>query len=184
MLLVGETGTGKDLFAKAFHNSSHHSHKPFVAINCAAIPESLIESELFGYKPGAFTGANRQGSQGKIAQANGGTLFLDEIGDMPVHLQSRLLRVLEEQEVVPLGGDKSVKVDFQLITATNRDLRQLIAEGEFRQDLFYRLNGIALTLPPLRERTDFVELLQQLLAWDFPHRHAKHAAHGSDPRGP
>ncbi len=168
MLLCGETGSGKDLFAKAVHNSSAVADKPFIAINCAAIPESLIESELFGYRPGAFTGASRTGSQGKIAQANAGTLFLDEIGDMPINLQSRLLRVLEEQEVVPLGGEKPIKVDFCLITATNRDLSQLINDGGFRQDLYYRLNGITLTLPPLRERTDLGELIRHLLQWDFP----------------
>jgi transcriptional regulator of acetoin/glycerol metabolism len=163
-ILLGETGTGKDVFAKAIHRSSHRADKPFVAVNCASIPETLIESELFGYKAGAFTGASRDGSRGKILQAHGGTLFLDEIGDMPLHLQARLLRVLEEREVIPLGGETAIKVDLRLISATHKDLMQQVEEGGFREDLFYRLNGISLQMPPLRDREDRRALIRHLLA--------------------
>jgi transcriptional regulator of acetoin/glycerol metabolism len=162
-ILYGETGTGKGLFAKALHLASHRSNKSFVAVNCAAIPETLIESELFGYKPGAFTGARRDGSRGKIVQANGGTLFLDEIGDMPPQLQARLLRILEDKEVVPLGGEAPIKVDIHVISATHCDLAKLIAEGKFRQDLYYRLHGISLFMPPLRERADKRPLIKHLI---------------------
>ncbi|MGH8503200.1 MAG: sigma-54-dependent Fis family transcriptional regulator [Gammaproteobacteria bacterium] len=162
-ILYGETGTGKGRFAKALHLAGGRSRKPFVAVNCAAIPETLIESELFGYKPGAFTGARRDGSRGKIVQANGGTLFLDEIGDMPPQLQARLLRVLEDKEVMPLGGEAPIKVDIHVISATHCDLPKLIEEGKFRRDLFYRLHGISLVLPPLRERTDRRRLIKHLL---------------------
>src|ERR1700674_13316 len=164
VLIYGETGTGKELFARAVHNSSSGRHKPFVAVNCASLPEALIESELFGYKSGAFTGASREGRRGKILQANGGTLFLDEIGDMSLPLQARLLRVLEEREVSPLGAETSVKVDFRLISATHRDLLELIAKGEFREDLYYRLQGIKVSLPPLRSRTDKRNLIRHILA--------------------
>ncbi|RKT47129.1 sigma-54-dependent Fis family transcriptional regulator [Thiocapsa rosea] len=158
-MLFGETGVGKDVFARAMHQASARRDKPFVALNCASLPESLIESELFGYKAGAFTGASREGSRGKIVQADGGTLFLDEIGDMPIHLQARLLRVLEDRTVVPLGGDKAIPVSIQLISATHRDVRALIAEGKFREDLYYRIHGISLVIPPLRERADRRELI-------------------------
>jgi len=134
-----------------------------VSINCAAVPESLIESELFGYEQGAFTGASRKGSPGKIAQAHGGTLFLDEIGDMPLHLQSRLLRVLQERRVVPLGASQGIDVDFDLISATNQNLRERVARGAFRADLYYRLNGLLLRLPPLRRRSDLQALVSHLL---------------------
>lgn len=163
VILYGETGTGKGLFSKCMHDSGSRSGKPFIPVNCASIPETLIESELFGYRPGAFTGASRQGSRGKIVQANGGTLFLDEIGDMPLALQARLLRVLEEKEVVPLGGESPIKVDVKVISATHRSLPTLIAEGKFREDLYYRLHGTALTLPPLRERADRCQLIERLL---------------------
>jgi transcriptional regulator of acetoin/glycerol metabolism len=164
MLLQGETGTGKEMFARAAHLSSSRAARPFVAINCASIPEALIESELFGYRSGAFTGASKDGQRGKLLQANGGTLFLDEIGDMPVALQARLLRVLEEREVVPLGGETPVKLDIHLISATHCDLPKKIAQGEFREDLYYRLQGVTITLPPLRERADRRALIQHLAA--------------------
>lgn len=164
IVLYGETGTGKELFAKAVHLSGSRAQKPFVAINCAAIPESLIESELFGYKSGAFTGASKEGQRGKIFQANGGTLFLDEIGDMPIALQARLLRVLEEREVLPLGGDTPIKLDIRLISATHCDLQKKIAQNEFREDLYYRLQGLTISLPPLRERADRNALIKHVLA--------------------
>jgi transcriptional regulator of acetoin/glycerol metabolism len=154
ILITGETGTGKELLAQAIHNDSPRAGGPFVAVNCASIPETLIESELFGYEDGAFTGARKKGSTGKILQANGGTLFLDEIGDMPLPLQARLLRVLQERLVMPLGSNKSIPVNVALICATNRNLRDMIAKGQFREDLYYRLNGLVVRLPPLRERSD------------------------------
>ena len=168
ILLYGETGTGKELFAKAVHLSSKRAHQPYVAINCASIPESLIESELFGYKSGAFTGASKEGQRGKIFQANGGTLFLDEIGDMPMALQARLLRVLEEREVVPLGSETPIKLDIKLISATHCDLPNKIAKGEFREDLYYRIQGLTLTLPPLRERGDRRQLIHFVLKQELP----------------
>ena len=154
ILLQGETGTGKDTFARAIHRASGRFDRPFVVINCAAIPETLIESELFGYEPGAFTGARSGGMRGKVLAAQGGTLFLDEIGDMPLLVQARLLRLLEDKEVVPLGGTRPIPVDLKVISATHRDLQKLVESGDFRIDLYYRLNGITLTLPPLRERGD------------------------------
>ncbi|MBB3232579.1 sigma-54-dependent Fis family transcriptional regulator [Halomonas stenophila] len=162
ILVVGETGTGKERMARALHESSRRRDKPFVAINCAAMPESLIESELFGHEPGSFTGARSKGMKGLIAQADGGTLFLDEIGDMPLQLQTRLLRVLAEQEVLPIGASRPIKVDLRVVAATHRDLRGLIDLGQFREDLFYRLNGASLRLPPLRERADQGYLIRRL----------------------
>jgi transcriptional regulator of acetoin/glycerol metabolism len=164
ILVMGETGTGKDLFAQAIHADASPASAPFIAVNCASIPETLIESELFGYEDGAFTGARKSGSIGKILQANRGTLFLDEIGDMPLHLQARLLRTLQDRTVTPLGSNKSIPVDFSLICATNRNLRDLIAKGLFREDLYYRLNGLVVKLPPLRERTDIETLTRKLVA--------------------
>ena len=163
ILVTGETGTGKDLLAQAIHNDSPRAGGPFVAVNCASIPETLIESELFGYEDGAFTGARKKGSVGKIQQANGGTLFLDEIGDMPVGLQARLLRVLQERVVLPLGSTKSIPVNVAVICATNRNLRDMIARGAFREDLYYRLNGLVVKLPPLRERDDLEVVVNRLL---------------------
>src|SRR5277367_444681 len=163
ILLQGATGTGKEAFAKALHHSGLWSDKAFVTVNCAAIPESLIESELFGYTRGAFTGAVKEGRVGKILQSNGGTLFLDEIGDMPLMLQTRLLRVIEEREVVPLGSDQAIPVTLHVISATHRDIRRMIEEGEFREDLYYRLNGITLHLPLLRDRNDKADLISTLL---------------------
>ena len=168
ILLQGATGTGKEAFSKALHRASSWADRPFVAINCAAIPESLIESELFGYTRGAFTDAAREGHVGKIRQSSGGTLFLDEIGDMPLTLQTRLLRVLEEHEIVPLGGDTPIPVDLHVISATHHDLQQMMQQGTFREDLYYRLNGITLELPPLCERTDKIELIQTLLREETP----------------
>ncbi|MGF6779547.1 sigma-54-dependent Fis family transcriptional regulator [Paraburkholderia sp. GAS334] len=160
ILILGETGVGKEVFARAIHDSGARCARPFVAVNCAAIPESLIESELFGYAPGAFTGARSRGARGKIAMASGGTLFLDEIGDMPLSLQTRLLRVLAEGEVVPLGGDVPVRVDIDVICATHRSLTEMVDEGAFREDLFYRLSGATLTMPPLRERADVRDVIE------------------------
>ncbi|PVX77050.1 sigma-54-dependent Fis family transcriptional regulator [Paraburkholderia unamae] len=164
IVLRGQTGTGKEVFAQALHSISPHASGPFVPVNCASLPENLIESELFGYRAGAFTGAQREGRRGKIVQANGGTLFLDEIGDMPLALQARLLRVIEEHEVTPLGAETTVKVDFQLVSASHRNLLELVHGGQFREDLYYRLKGVELTLPPLRERVDKLALIHHLLA--------------------
>ena len=164
ILINGETGTGKELLAQAIHNDSPRASGPFVAVNCASIPETLIESELFGYEDGAFTGARKKGSIGKILQANGGTLFLDEIGDMPLNLQARLLRVLQERVVTPLGSAKSIPVNVSLICATHRNLREMIARGGFREDLYYRLNGLVVKLPPVRERTDFETVVNKLIS--------------------
>ena len=170
LLLQGESGVGKELFARACHDSSARHGKPFVALNCAALPEGLIEAELFGYRPGAFTGAARDGAPGRLREAQGGTLFLDEIGDMPLALQARLLRVLQERQVQPLGGGAAVPVDFALICATHRPLRQEVEAGRFREDLYYRVNGLALRLPPLRERSDLAALVERLLSELAPGR--------------
>ncbi len=164
VLIQGESGTGKEVFARHLHTEGPRSHKPFVAVNCAALPDTLIEAELFGYVGGAFTGARREGSPGRIREADGGTLFLDEIGDMPLALQARLLRVLQDKVVVPLGGSKPVPVNFVLVSATHRQLKAAIAEGHFREDLYYRLNGLSITLPALRERQDFKALVASVLS--------------------
>jgi len=163
ILINGETGTGKEAFARAIHLASRRRAGPFVALNCAAIPETLIESELFGYRSGSFTGANKKGMKGKLEIANGGTLFLDEIGDMPAHLQTRLLRVLAEREITPLGADTPLPLDIQVISATHQNLAQMIASKTFREDLFYRLNGMTLQLPALRERSDIQGLIEAVL---------------------
>ncbi|WP_458130154.1 sigma-54-dependent Fis family transcriptional regulator [Pseudomonas sp. Z2-11] len=163
VLIQGETGSGKEVFARQLHQASQRRDRPFVALNCAAIPESLIESELFGYVAGAFTGASAKGMQGLLQQADGGTLFLDEIGDMPLTLQTRLLRVLAEGEVAPLGAARRKAVDIQVICATHRDLETLVAAGEFREDLYFRLGGARFQLPPLRERTDRLALINRIL---------------------
>ena len=172
ILLQGESGVGKEVFARAAHRSGPRGEQPFVAVNCAALPENLIEAELFGYQGGAFTGARREGAPGRIREAHGGTLFLDEIGDMPLPLQARLLRVLQDRVVVPLGGGKPAGVDFALVCATHRDLTTEMQAGRFREDLYYRLNGLTLRLPPLRERTDLNQLLQRELQSLMPERAA------------
>lgn len=159
ILIWGESGVGKELFAQAIHNASPRRQAPFVSINCAALPKELIQSELFGYVEGAFTGAHKGGRRGKIELAHGGTLFLDEIADMPLELQANLLRVLEEKSFLPLGGDKMVKVDLRVIAATQRRLEQDVLAGRFREDLYYRLNVVALHILPLRERVGDLGLL-------------------------
>jgi transcriptional regulator with PAS, ATPase and Fis domain len=163
LLILGETGTGKEYLAKALHRASVRANKPFVAVNCAALPESLIESELFGYEAGSFTGAGSKGKRGLILEAHGGTLFLDEIGDMPLSAQTRLLRVLAEQEVSPIGRTKPIPVDIRVIAATHRDLVDRVKGGQFRDDLYYRLSGAVLAVPPLRQRADLDWLVERLL---------------------
>ncbi|MEE5072719.1 sigma-54-dependent Fis family transcriptional regulator [Pseudomonas alliivorans] len=163
ILLLGETGVGKDTLAKAIHDESDRCKGPYVAFNCAAVPESLIDSELFGYSKGAFTGASKEGSQGRLLEADGGTLFLDEIGDMPLTLQTRLLRVLESGEVSPLGAGKAVQVNLQIIAATNQRLHEKVTDGSFREDLFFRLAGMIVNIPPLRERDDRGQLIETVL---------------------
>jgi len=162
VLIHGETGVGKEVLVKALHGASSRAKAPLIAVNCAAIPGELIESELFGYEKGAFTGAHHKGSSGLIRKADKGILFLDEIGDMPLNLQARLLRVLQDRCVQPLGGGEAYPVDFRLICATNRSLRQEVESGRFRQDLYYRVNGLAVELPPLRLRTDKRALFQRV----------------------
>lgn len=164
LLLTGETGSGKEFFAKALHASSARRGRPFVAVNCAAITETLAESELFGYLPGSFSGAGSRGKRGLVQEADGGTLFLDEIGDMTLALQARLLRVLAEREVLPVGATRPVPVDIRVIAATHCDLEALVRAGRFRADLYYRLNGAQLVLPPLRERTDLDWVIGRMLA--------------------
>ncbi|MDG4890115.1 MULTISPECIES: sigma-54-dependent Fis family transcriptional regulator [unclassified Mesorhizobium] len=163
LLLLGETGVGKDTLSRALHQESERGAGPFVAFNCSAVPESLIDSELFGYSSGAFTGANKDGNAGRIVEADKGTLFLDEIGDMPLALQTRLLRFLETQEVMPLGSGKARMVDVQIIAATHQNLAEKVSKGTFRQDLFYRLAGTIITVPPLRERTDLDFIIETIL---------------------
>lgn len=162
LCIEGETGCGKEYLSRTLHRHSRWQDGKFVAINCAAIPESLIESELFGYQPGAFTGANKNGYIGKIREADGGVLFLDEIGDMPLTLQTRLLRILQEREITPLGASQSVQVNFAVICATHRNLAQCVAEGTFREDLFYRLREFSLTLPPLRDWPELPAFIRRL----------------------
>ncbi|GAB2914466.1 sigma-54-dependent Fis family transcriptional regulator [Paralcaligenes ginsengisoli] len=161
LLLQGETGTGKEVLARRVHTQSIWRGGRFIAINCGALPESLVESELFGYESGAFTGARREGARGLLRQAHKGVLFLDEIGDMPLGLQTRLLRVLQEREVQPLGSEKSIPLEFGLISASNRDLKAMVDHGTFRADLYYRLQDLQVCLPPLRERDDLAQFLQR-----------------------
>jgi len=163
VLLLGETGTGKELLAHAIHAGSTRAERAFVSVNLAAVPETLLEAEFFGVAPGAYTGADRKGRDGKFRLADGGTLFLDEIGDMPLALQAKLLRALQDQEVEPLGSNQVIKVDVRVIAATSRDLRKLAAEGRFREDLYYRLNVLPIRLPALRERPEDLEALAESL---------------------
>lgn len=172
ILITGESGTGKDLVAKGIHYSSKRSSKPIEIINCAAIPNNLLESELFGYEKGAFTGADQK-YNGKIALSNGGTLFLDEIGEMDITLQAKLLRVIQEKRVTPLGSEKSIPVDFRLIAATNRDLSKQVESGEFREDLFFRLNVVSIEVPPLRERREDIPLLSSFFIQKYDEKFGK-----------
>jgi transcriptional regulator of acetoin/glycerol metabolism len=175
VLILGETGTGKEYLARALHEYSERRRAAWVAVNCASIPESLAESELFGYCKGAFSGALPGGMKGRVQQADGGTLFLDEIGDMPLALQTRLLRVLSEREVIPLGAVRPVPVDVQLICATHQDLKTLIAAGRFREDLYYRIAGGVLRLPALRERADRRRLALRMIADELDGESGEHA---------
>ena len=159
VLITGETGTGKEMIAQGLHNLSRRAKGPFVAFNCAAVPENLLESELFGYEEGAFTGARRGGKVGLIELAHGGTLFMDEIGEMPLPLQARILRVIQEKEVMRIGGERIIPVDLRLLSATNENLSQLIEQRKFRKDLYYRINVLRLHIPPLRDRPEDIPLL-------------------------
>jgi len=172
VLLLGETGTGKELLAHAIHAASARASRPFVGVNIAAVPETLLEAEFFGVAPGAYTGADRKGREGKFKLADGGTLFLDEIGDMPLALQSKLLRVLQEQELEPLGSNQVIRVDVRVIAATSRDLVTMVAAGQFRADLYYRLNVVPIRLPTLRERAGDFEALAEALLDDIARRSA------------
>jgi PAS domain S-box-containing protein len=163
VLILGESGTGKEIFAHAIHSESNRHEGPFVKVNCAAIPSDLLESELFGYEAGAFTGAKKEGKMGKFEIANEGTIFLDEIGDMPLHMQVKLLRVIQEREVEKVGGVASKKINIRIIAATNRNLEKLVSEGKFREDLYYRLNVVTIEIPPLRERGDDIILISNHL---------------------
>lgn len=164
VLITGESGTGKELFAQSIHNASLRKNGPFVAVNCAAVPESLLESELFGYESGAFTGARKEGKAGLFEQANMGSIFLDEIGDMPLNLQARLLRVLQERQVMRIGSDSVINVDIRVIAATNKNLFQMIEKGQFRNDLFYRINVLPINIPPIRERKeDIIPLINYFI---------------------
>ncbi|HZZ78403.1 MAG TPA: sigma-54 dependent transcriptional regulator [Gemmataceae bacterium] len=180
VLINGETGTGKELVAKAIHNNSPRKSKPFVPMNCTAINDNLLEDELFGHEPHAFTGADKM-RKGRFEYANGGTLFLDEIGDMPLNLQAKLLRVLENQEVTRIGSNEPIKVNVRLISATHRDLEAAVAGGTFREDLYYRLKGVTIKLPPLRERRSDIPLLCAHFIKESNQRHGKHVTGISEP---
>lgn len=169
VLITGESGTGKELLARAIHGASDRSSKPFIAVNCSSIPEALLESELFGYEEGAFTGARRQGKLGKFELAQGGTLFLDEVGDLPLAMQPKLLRVLQERVIDRVGGSESIPVDVRIVAATNKNLTTMVETGEFREELFYRLHVIPLRLPPLRERREDIELLSSHFLQKYVH---------------
>ena len=171
--IVGESGVGKEVVAEAIHNSSGHANGPLVKINCAAIPDTLLESELFGYESGAFTGARTGGKPGKFELAEGGTLFLDEIGELPLTMQVKLLRALQEREITRVGGTKTIKLNFRLISATNRDLDAMVANGSFREDLYYRINVINLALPPLRERREDVGIYASMFLEELGRQYGK-----------
>ncbi|WP_312474232.1 sigma 54-interacting transcriptional regulator [Neobacillus sp.] len=173
VLILGESGVGKEVFAKAIHDGSEEPNAPFISINCGAIPASLFESELFGYERGAFSGADIKGKKGKIELAKGGTLFLDEVGEMPLEMQVKLLRVLQERKYYRVGGEKEIKADFRVIAATNRDLHELMQEGQFREDLYYRLNVVSLHIPPLRERQEDIIELTHFFLNDFSQRYQR-----------
>jgi two-component system response regulator HydG len=180
VLIQGETGTGKELVAKAIHTNSPRKNKPFVAMNCTALNENLLEDELFGHEPGSFTGAERL-RKGRFEHANGGTLFLDEVGDMPVTLQAKLLRVLENKEVLRIGSNESIKVNVRLLSATNHDLEAAVPSGKFRQDLFFRLKVVTVRLPPLRERREDLPLLAAHFIKEFNQQHGKRVQGISEP---
>ncbi len=167
VLLMGESGTGKEVFAHAIHASSPRKKGPFIRINCGAIPRELLESELFGYEGGAFTGSLKNGKRGKFELADGGTLFLDEIGDLPLDMQVKLLRVLQEREITPLGSEKTKPVNVRILSATHRNLEEMVSEGRFREDFFYRLNVISIEIPPLRERTEDIPVFTAYLVEKF-----------------
>ncbi|WP_076860180.1 sigma-54 interaction domain-containing protein [Bradyrhizobium mercantei] len=173
VLIRGESGTGKELVAHALHQLSPRRDRSMINVNAAALPPNLVESELFGYEPGAFTGADKKGRKGKFEQAEGGTIFLDEIGDMPLEVQAKLLRVLQDRIVERVGGDRARSVDFRLVSATNQDLQSMVERGDFRLDLFYRISPIVIELPPLRERIDDIPLLVAKFLQDFAYRHAR-----------
>lgn len=174
VLIIGESGSGKELVAQALHRLSSRRTHNMIMVNAAALPSTLVESELFGYSAGAFTGAHQKGHAGKFEQANGSTLFLDEIGDMPVEVQAKLLRVLQDGSVEKLGGTKPLKVDFRLISATNRDIETMIQKNEFRLDLYYRISPVVLRVPPLRDRTEDIPMLAKKFLEDFAERHSRH----------
>ncbi len=173
VLIIGESGTGKELFARAIHNHSDRSENPFIAINCAAIPDNLLESELFGYEEGAFTGARKGGNLGKFELAHKGTIFLDEIGDMSLHLQAKLLRVLQEREVNKIGARSNVSIDVRVIAATNKNLEDMVTKGTFREDLYYRLNVIPINIPSLKERKGDISLLANIMVKDYSQKLGK-----------
>ncbi len=180
VLITGESGVGKSLVARMIHRTSDRKGKPLMQINCGAIPETLIESELFGYEPGAFTGADRRGKEGLFEIADGGTVFLDEISEMPLHLQSKLLGVIQDKEFFKVGGRQVRAVDVRLIAATNRDLARLVAEGRFREDLYYRLNVVPLQVPPLRERPEDIPLLVDYFVRKFNRKYGKYREVSAD----
>jgi transcriptional regulator with PAS, ATPase and Fis domain len=167
VLILGESGVGKELFAHAIHDESQKRDMPFISINCSAIPENLLESELFGYEEGSFTGAKKGGNMGKFELANGGTIFLDEIGEMPYHMQAKLLRVLQEKEIERIGGKSTIKLDVRVICATNRNLEEMVKKGKFREDLYYRLNVLTMEIPPLRKRKEDIPLFIEKFMSEF-----------------
>ncbi|MFC7365173.1 MULTISPECIES: sigma-54 interaction domain-containing protein [Bhargavaea] len=173
ILIQGESGVGKELFAQGIHEASSRKDKPFIAVNCGAIPEALFESEFFGYEKGAFTGADKNGKAGKVEMASGGTLFLDEVGTLPLEMQVKLLRILQEREVYRIGGHSPIKVDIRIVAATNSDLEEMVRLGKFREDLYYRLNVVTLDIPPLRERAEDIPALMEAFIREFGYQYDK-----------